>query len=258
MRKLFFLIFIVLIISLNSSIVSSNEIIAPVKNLEELETFIGKLNINGIMLSGSSAEGGVRKDEVRNLSTLTGNFQLESVGGAWYRLFHADINNDAEKEYVLISYGGSGQWLDIDGVFKEIDGKVESVFDEVYMDLRKYFFSNPESDPQNSAIFEMHGDFIIKEINGVTYFNVISTNGYWYELQDDLKTVKKVEEYMPIFHKFKWDKKGLTFLGTEQREYKKVLDKDIQRLLEVDRMWLGMSRKEKRDLLNGFNKKESD
>lgn len=110
----------------------ASEVIKPLPE-KEVKVFLKRLNSQGIVVAYDES---VKEDEVKGGNLENSSFYLKG-SDSWYFIYRADINNDGKDEYILCSASGSGGFFDIDAVYQEKSGKLEDIFDQIKIPMRK-------------------------------------------------------------------------------------------------------------------------
>lgn len=185
----------------------------PIKPLDEADV---KLVINRLNQQGKLFGFGEKRDDVFWYHE-DGSFGIADTGNAAWYLYKADINNDNEYEYVLASSQGSGAFFDIEAVYKDKNGQLYDIYDEIRIPMRKLIrdAQNGSYDLEDGCVDFMNGDIDIESVNGKVYFTLHRTTRD-YDIDDYKRSFQP-----PEFFKLLW------FGGQIKLADSKVNDKQI-------------------------------
>lgn len=145
---------------------------------QEVKAFLGRMNESGISLSGG------KKDKISAYSTEYGWFEIEDVY-AYYEMYEVDIDNDGEKEKVLIADADTEDTLKIAGVYGEKDGKVlekwnkkeKNKMEELLTTSAGKVYNKKNVPPLSVEDIEICTD------NGKTFFSIVAAP-FWEDRQE--------------------------------------------------------------------------
>jgi hypothetical protein len=185
-------------------------IAAPIKiqplGEAEVKSVIAKLNEQGIILGYER----IKKNEVFGYNNEHGSFGIADTGEGWY-LYKADINNDKEDEYILLMFGGSGAFLDIEAIYKDDVGKFTDIFDQIKLPMRRLIRETEQAtyDLEDGYTGFMNGGIDIESDDGKMYFTMHQTTRD-YGIDDYEKSFQP-----PQYWKFLWDQGGIKLIDAK-------------------------------------------
>ena len=163
-------------------------------NEADVKSVISRLNGQGIVFC---VDKNVKKDEVFGYDK-DGSFGMADTGMGWY-LYKVDINNDKEDEYLLMTVGGSGGYLNIEAIYKDINGKLSDIYEEIKVPMIKCI-------ERENDIF-MNGSIDIENIDGEICF-ILKQVTRDYSIDDYERSFRP-----PEWWKFIWDNSGLKLMA---------------------------------------------
>jgi len=185
------------------------DVIYPISDKNEIVSLIAQLNKQGLV-----------RDKFLDFNAEMNGIFFKDLFNVSRTIYKVDINNDGADEYVMTSTGGSGQFFDIEAIYKQKQGEFKDIFDQIKLPLRK---SQRDLDGEHYDLEEgyvgiMHGAIIIEEENNRVYFTMVDSSGQWWVPDDDLAGGGQwVEENCPMVRRYLWDAKGLQFIKANQR-----------------------------------------
>ncbi len=241
MNKSFASIYVSFVVMLSPSIswpqTNPPEAIPPILNVQEIQNAISAFNQDGLRIYPDTQDKGA--EFVQSFDPKSGNFYIRGLGGSSYRIYKADINNDGDDEYVLVGQGGSGQFFDIEAIYKRKDGKFQDIYDQIKLSLRKLLRSEEKAsyDLEEGYVGMMHGDILIEKENGKVYFSLVEASGQWWASFSNPGDDTRREEHHPAAHKYLWDKGTVRHIKTHRIFFKKQLDPEAQVRVDFDPLW---------------------
>lgn len=137
----------------------------------EVGSFLNRLNQQKILIVFDKS---LSKNKVFQYEPINNSFMLEGSASANYFLYKADINNDGVDEYLLCSVDGSGSFLDIDAIYKERNGKLVDILDEIKKPMEKIVKVAIKGDQDLLAGYcgFMNGSIKIEKENSKVFFTL--------------------------------------------------------------------------------------
>ena len=193
----------ILTFSLLVSNAVAGEIIKPLRRTE-VEVFLKRLNQQKILVSSSKDSS---KDKIAYFSPTYSFFRLEDVLCTEFYINKADINNDGIDEYILYYEGGcgSGSFLDIGAIYKEKNGKLIDILDEIKKPMNKIVEISLKGNQDLGCGYAgfMYGSLTIEKEDSKTFFT-LRRKFSDYKARDN----KLRQEGFKMF----WDKNGVKLL----------------------------------------------